>query len=146
VKRSAPVERNPVNFTPFVTFFPHLIAGPLVHHAQMIPQFKRNKLRRFSLLAARGAAMAVAGLSQKVVLADSFAQFASPAFQHVGAGGAISSFWVWIATLAYALPIYFDFSGYSNMATGLALMFGIRLPINFRSPYKACSIIDLWRR
>jgi alginate O-acetyltransferase complex protein AlgI len=146
VKRSVPVERNPVNFTLFVTFFPHLIAGPLVHHGEMIPQFKRTELKRFSLLAARGAAIAVAGLSKKVVLADSFAQFASPAFQHVDGGGAISGFWAWIATLAYALQIYFDFSGYSDMATGLALMFGIRLPINFRSPYKACSIIDFWRR
>src|SRR5215467_3601268 len=146
VERNAPVERNPVNFTLFVTFFPHLIAGPLVHHAEMIPQFKRTELKRFSLLAARGAAIAVAGLFKKVVLADSFAQFASPAFQHVDAGGAISSFWAWTATLAYALQIYFDFSGYSDMATGLALMFGIRLPINFRSPYKACSIIDFWRR
>jgi alginate O-acetyltransferase complex protein AlgI len=146
VKRSAPVERNPINFTLFVTFFPHLIAGPLVHHAEMIPQFKRTELKRFSLLATRGAAIAVAGLFKKVVLADSFAQFASPAFGHVDAGGAISSYWAWIATLAYALQIYFDFSGYSEMATGLALMFGIRLPINFRSPYKACSIIDFWRR
>jgi alginate O-acetyltransferase complex protein AlgI len=146
IKRNAPVERNPINFTLFVTFFPHLIAGPLVHHAEMIPQFKRTELKRFSLLAARGAAIAVAGLFKKVVLADSFAQFASPAFQHVDAGGAISSFWAWVATLAYALQIYFDFSGYSDMATGLALMFGIRLPVNFRSPYKACSIIDFWRR
>src|SRR6516165_12139200 len=146
VKRNAPVERNPVNFTLFVTFFPHLIAGPLVHHAEMIPQFKRTELKRFSVLAARGVAIAVAGLFKKVVLADSFAQFATPAFQHVDGGGTIGSFWAWTATLAYALQIYFDFSGYSNMATGLALMFGIRLPVNFRSPYKACSIIDFWRR
>jgi alginate O-acetyltransferase complex protein AlgI len=146
VKRNAPVERNPVNFTLFVTFFPHLIAGPLVHHAEMIPQFKRSDLKRFSVLAARGVAIAVAGLFKKVVLADSFAQFATPAFQHVDGGGTISGFWAWTATLAYALQIYFDFSGYSDMATGLALMFGIRLPINFRSPYKACSIIDFWRR
>ena len=146
VERNAPVERNPVNFTLFVTFFPHLIAGPLVHHAEMIPQFKRTELKRFSLLAARGTAIAVAGLFKKVVLADSFAQFASPAFEHVDGGGTISSFWAWTATLAYALQIYFDFSGYSDMATGLALMFGIRLPVNFRSPYKARSIVDFWRR
>src|SRR6516225_5997732 len=146
VERNAPVERNPVNFTLFVTFFPHLIAGPLVHHAEMIPQFKRPELKRFSVLAARGAAIAVAGLFKKVVLADSFAQFASPAFAHVDGGGTIGSFWAWTATLAYALQIYFDFSGYSDMATGLALMFGIRLPVNFRSPYKACSIIEFWRR
>jgi alginate O-acetyltransferase complex protein AlgI len=146
LKRSAPVERNPVNFTLFVTFFPHLIAGPLVHHAEMIPQFKMTGLKRFTVLAARGTAIAVAGLFKKVVLADSFAQFASPAFQHVDGGGAISGFWAWTATLAYALQIYFDFSGYSDMAIGMALMFGIRLPVNFRSPYKACSIIDFWRR
>lgn len=146
LKRSAPVERNPVNFTLFVTFFPHLIAGPLVHHAEMIPQFKSTVVKRFAVLAARGIAIAIAGLFKKVVLADSFAQFATPAFQHVDGGGTIGCFWAWIATLAYALQIYFDFSGYSDMAIGLALMFGIRLPVNFRSPYKACSIIDFWRR
>jgi alginate O-acetyltransferase complex protein AlgI len=146
LKRSAPVERNPINFTLFVTFFPHLIAGPLVHHAEMIPQFKNTVPKRFAVLAARGTAIAVAGLFKKVVLADSFAQFSSPAFQYVDAGGAISCFWAWIATLAYALQIYFDFSGYSDMAIGLALMFGIRLPANFRSPYKACSIVEFWRR
>jgi alginate O-acetyltransferase complex protein AlgI len=112
----------------------------------MIPQFKRTELKRFPLLAARGAVIAIAGLFKKVVLADSFAQFASPAFQHVDAGGAISSFWAWVATLGYALQIYLDFSGYSGIATGLAPMFAIRLPVNFRSPYKACSIIDFWRR
>ena len=74
------------------------------------------------------------------------AQFVTPAFAHVDGGGAIGLGWAWCATLAYTLQLYFDFSGYSDMAIGLALMFGIRLPVNFRSPYKATSIVDFWRR
>jgi D-alanyl-lipoteichoic acid acyltransferase DltB (MBOAT superfamily) len=146
VERGVPAERDPLSFAMFVSFFPHLIAGPLVHHAEMIPQFKNAMRKRFVVLVPRGVAIAIAGLFKKAVLADSFAQFATPAFAHVDAGGAIAPHWAWTATLAYALQIYFDFSGYSDMAIGLALMFGIRLPVNFRSPYKACSIIDFWRR
>jgi len=144
VQRGEAAERDIISFTLFVSFFPHLIAGPLVHHAEMIPQFKNAKTQRHAVLVARGSAIAIAGLFKKVVLADSLAQFATPAFQHVDAGGSISASWAWMATLAYALQIYFDFSGYSDMAIGLALMFGIRLPVNFRSPYKARSIIEFW--
>jgi D-alanyl-lipoteichoic acid acyltransferase DltB (MBOAT superfamily) len=146
VGRGTPPERDPVSFALFVSFFPHLIAGPLVHHAEMIPQFKSERNRRLAVLGARGLAIAAAGLFKKVVLADGFAQFATPMFTHVDSGGTIGCAWAWIATIAYALQIYFDFSGYSDMAIGLALMFGIRLPVNFRSPYKARSIIDFWRR
>jgi D-alanyl-lipoteichoic acid acyltransferase DltB (MBOAT superfamily) len=85
-------------------------------------------------------------LFKKVILADNLAQFVTPAFAHVDAGGAITTSWAWLATLAYTLQLYFDFSGYSDMAIGLALMFGIRLPVNFRSPYKATSIVEFWRR
>jgi D-alanyl-lipoteichoic acid acyltransferase DltB (MBOAT superfamily) len=146
VMRGTPAERDIVSYTLFVSFFPHLIAGPLVHHAEMIPQFKDQRDRRYPLLASRGLAMFIAGLFKKVVLADSLAQFATPAFRHVDAGGQIDMLWAWIATLAYTLQIYFDFSGYSDMALGLALMFGIRLPVNFRSPYQSLSIIEFWRR
>jgi D-alanyl-lipoteichoic acid acyltransferase DltB (MBOAT superfamily) len=130
----------------FVSFFPHLIAGPLVHHAEMIPQFKRGRTSRSAVLAARGLAIFAAGLFKKVVIADNLAQFVSPVFAHLDAGGGVTAPWAWLATLAYTLQIYFDFSGYSDMAVGLALLFGIRLPVNFRSPYQAASIIEFWRR
>ena len=146
VMRGAKVERDIVSYTLFVSFFPHLIAGPLVHHAEMIPQFKRGRTGRSSVLAARGLAIFAAGLFKKVVIADNLAQFVTPVFAHLDAGGGVTTSWAWLATLAYALQIYFDFSGYSDMAVGLALLFGIRLPVNFRSPYKATSIIDFWRR
>jgi alginate O-acetyltransferase complex protein AlgI len=146
VMRGAKVERDVVSYALFVSFFPHLIAGPLVHHAEMIPQFKRGRTGRSSVLAARGLAIFAAGLFKKVVIADNLAQFVSPVFAHLDAGGGVTTPWGWLATLAYTLQIYFDFSGYSDMAIGLALLFGIRLPVNFRSPYKAASIIDFWRR
>jgi alginate O-acetyltransferase complex protein AlgI len=146
VMRGARVERDIVSYTLFVSFFPHLIAGPLVHHAEMIPQFKRGRTGRSSVLAARGLAIFAAGLFKKVVIADNLAQFVSPVFTHLDAGGAVTTPWAWLATLAYTLQIYFDFSGYSDMAIGLALLFGIRLPVNFRSPYQATSIIEFWRR
>jgi alginate O-acetyltransferase complex protein AlgI len=146
VMRGAKVERDIVSYTLFVSFFPHLIAGPLVHHAEMIPQFKRGRTGRWSVLAARGLAIFAAGLFKKVVIADNLAQFVTPVFAHLDAGGGVTTPWAWLATLAYSLQIYFDFSGYSDMAVGLALLFGIRLPVNFRSPYKAVSIIEFWRR
>jgi alginate O-acetyltransferase complex protein AlgI len=146
VMRGARVERDIVSYTLFVSFFPHLIAGPLVHHAEMIPQFKRGRTGRSAVLAARGLAIFAAGLFKKVVIADNLAQFVSPVFAHLDAGGGVTTPWAWLSTLAYTLQIYFDFSGYSDMAIGLALLFGIRLPVNFRSPYQAVSIIEFWRR
>ena len=145
VMRGAKVERDIVSYTLFVSFFPHLIAGPLVHHAEMIPQFKRGRTSRSAVLAARGLAIFAAGLFKKVVIADNLAQFVSPVFAHLDAGGGVTTQWAWLATLSYTLQIYFDFSGYSDMAVGLALLFGIRLPVNFRSPYKAASIVEFWR-
>jgi D-alanyl-lipoteichoic acid acyltransferase DltB (MBOAT superfamily) len=146
VMRGARVERDIVSYTLFVSFFPHLIAGPLVHHAEMIPQFKRGRTGRSAVLAARGLAIFAAGLFKKVVIADNLAQFVSPVFAHLDAGGGVTTPWAWLATLSYTLQIYFDFSGYSDMAIGLALLFGLRLPVNFRSPYQAISIVDFWRR
>ena len=132
VMRGAKVERDIVSYTLFVSFFPHLIAGPLVHHAEMIPQFKRARSGRSAVLAARGLAIFAAGLFKKVVIADNLAQFVTPVFAHLDAGGGVTTQWAWLSTLAYSLQIYFDFSGYSDMAIGLALLFGIRLPVNFR--------------
>ena len=146
VMRGARVERDIVSYTLFVSFFPHLIAGPLVHHAEMIPQFKRGRTGRSAVLAARGLAIFAAGLFKKVVIADNLAQFVSPVFAHLDAGGGVTTPWAWLATLSYSLQIYFDFSGYSDMAVGLALLFGIRLPVNFRSPYQSLSIVEFWRR
>jgi alginate O-acetyltransferase complex protein AlgI len=146
VMRGAKVERDIVSYTLFVSFFPHLIAGPLVHHAEMIPQFKRGRTGRSAVLAARGLAIFAAGLFKKVVIADNLAQFVSPVFAHLDVGGGVTTSWAWLSTLSYTLQIYFDFSGYSDMALGLALLFGIRLPVNFRSPYRAASIIEFWRR
>jgi alginate O-acetyltransferase complex protein AlgI len=146
VMRGAKVERDIVSYTLFVSFFPHLIAGPLVHHAEMIPQFKRGRTGRSAVLAARGLAIFAAGLFKKEVIADNLAQFVSPVFAHLDAGGGVTTQWAWLSTLAYSLQIYFDFSGYSDMAIGLALLFGIRLPVNFRSPYQALSIVEFWRR
>ncbi len=131
----------------FISFFPQLIAGPIVHHYQMLPQFEnlvRKPDRLFLFLL--GAAFFLAGLFKKVVLADSIAVYADPVFNEVLVSGAVAMTDAWIGTFAFGFQIYFDFSGYSDMAIGLALLFGIRLPLNFNSPYKATSIIDFWRR
>jgi len=133
------------DYTVFVAFFPQLIAGPIVHHREMMPQFIANRGPRAYDIAL-GLSIFVAGLFKKTVIADNLAQFASPVFAAADAGGGISMAEAWGAALAYTFQIYFDFSGYSDMAIGLARLFGIRLPINFNSPYKASSIIDFWRR
>jgi len=132
------------SYTLFVTFFPHLIAGPILHHGEIMPQFQKE--RDFRLRAddlAVGFAWFVMGLFKKVVLADRFATeadaaFRSPAFLHTGAS--------WVGVLSYSLQLYFDFSGYSDMALGLARMFSIDFPLNFASPYKSTNIIDFWQR
>lgn len=129
----------------FVTFFPHLIAGPIIHHKEMMPQFAPARIaeRKFDLLP-QGLMLFAIGLAKKVLLADSFAALARPVFDSatVAPPDLVSA---WGAMVSYTFQIYFDFSGYSDMALGLALMFGIRLPVNFLSPYKSTSIIDFWR-
>jgi len=131
----------------FVTFFPQFIAGPIVHHKELLPQFARRTL---GTLKARnlaiGAAMLVVGLAKKVLLADSVSGFATPIFRAADAGWSPSPADAWTGALAYTLQIYFDFSAYSDMALGLGRMFGIRLPLNFHSPYKATSVVEFWRR
>lgn len=131
----------------FVTFFPQLIAGPIVHHRDMLPQFMRETAMRpntgdFAI----GLTIFVIGLFKKTVLADGVAQYASPMFDAAARGEPLSLFVAWGGTLAYTLQLYFDFSGYSDMAIGAARIFGIRLPLNFHSPYRATSIIEFWRR
>jgi D-alanyl-lipoteichoic acid acyltransferase DltB (MBOAT superfamily) len=130
----------------FVTFFPQLIAGPIVHHREMMPQFRQPEAMRFSHADfAMGLTFFVAGLWKKVVLADTLATMATPVFAVAGEQ-ALTAAEAWTGAVAYSLQLYFDFSGYSDMAIGLALLFGIRLPFNFASPYKSVNIIDFWRR
>ena len=137
---------DPVRYGLFVTYFPHLIAGPILHHKEMMPQFARPDIFRFSAdRLADGCVMFILGLFKKVVLADAFGGYASPAFAAAGTH-ALTFYESWGAALSYTLQIYFDFSGYCDMAIGLALMIGVQLPMNFHSPYKARNIADFWRR
>jgi D-alanyl-lipoteichoic acid acyltransferase DltB (MBOAT superfamily) len=130
----------------FVLFFPQLIAGPIVHYREMMPQFQQASCRFDREHFAVGLTLFVFGLFKKVVLADGIAEHVSPIFQMATAGGQISFFPAWIAAIGFTLQIYFDFSGYSDMALGLARFFGVRLPPNFDSPLKATNIIDFWLR
>lgn len=131
----------------FVTFFPQLIAGPIVHHAEMMPQFEKKPGKNsFGPDFAVGFSIFCVGLFKKVVVADSLAVFADAGYGMLTAGQPMDFMSAWITVLAYCFQLYYDFSGYSDMAVGLARMFGIRLPVNFYSPYKAASIIDFWRR
>lgn len=133
-----------LSYSLFVTFFPHLIAGPIIHHKEMMPQFReerRYKLNRDDM--ALGLTWFTMGLFKKVMIADRISPIADTFFGHSQGIGIIQA---WVGVLAYSLQLYFDFSGYSDMAVGLARMFSIRFPYNFNSPYKAASIIDFWQR
>lgn len=145
--RSRECEESFTSYSLFVTIFPHLIAGPIIHHAHMRPQF--SKLRREPVLPSYvvlGTLVFIAGLAKKVLIADNLVTSADVVFNAAEAGGAITAAHAWLGTCAYTLQIYFDFSGYSDMAIGLGLLFGLRLPLNFDSPYKSTSIIEFWRR
>jgi D-alanyl-lipoteichoic acid acyltransferase DltB (MBOAT superfamily) len=133
-----------LNYALFVTFFPQLIAGPIVHHSEMMPQFDKKEgfILNYDNIA-RGFFLLLIGLTKKVVFADSFAAWATNIFDHAIAP---TFFEAWTGSLAYTLQLYFDFSGYTDMALGSALMFNIIVPINFNSPYKALDIQDFWKR
>jgi D-alanyl-lipoteichoic acid acyltransferase DltB (MBOAT superfamily) len=137
-------ERKLLNYALFVTFFPHLLAGPILHHKDMMPQFDRlrNKVLNYQNLAL-GLFLFFVGLFKKVVIADPCSALAKAGFD---TATTLNFAEAWVASLAYTLQLYFDFSGYSDMAIGAGLMFNIRLPVNFHSPYKATSIIDFWKR
>jgi D-alanyl-lipoteichoic acid acyltransferase DltB (MBOAT superfamily) len=143
VRRGIASEAEFLNYCLFVTFFPHLIAGPIIHHKEMMPQFARPKRGSVGEDLAVGTALFVIGLFKKVILADSVSTFPELAF---GAAQPPGLLLAWLGALSYTAQIYFDFSGYSDMAVGLARLFGIDLPINFDSPYKAESITEFWRR
>lgn len=128
----------------FVSYFPHLIAGPVLHHKDMMPQFSdRATCRPQAANLAIGVSLFVAGLAKKVLLADTLAPMVAPVFA-VGAEPPLIE--AWIGTLAYTCQLYFDFSGYCDMAIGISWLFGVRLPLNFNSPYQAHDISDFWRR
>jgi len=135
-----------LSYVHFVSFFPHLIAGPIYHHKDIIPQFEDAKNYIFNLTNFNlGLLFFFFGLFKKVIIADELSAIASPIFAAVHAGGVPLFFEAWVGALAYTFQLYFDFSGYCDMAIGLALFFNIRFPINFFSPYKVTSIIDFWR-
>ncbi len=133
-----------LNYSLFVTFFPQLIAGPIVHHKEMMPQFSktRNKVKNYKNIA-MGLFIFSIGLFKKVVIADTFSVWAAMGFD---TATTLNLFEAWATSLSYTFQLYFDFSGYTDMAIGLALLFNIRLPVNFNSPYKATDIQDFWRR
>ena len=133
-----------LNYALFVTFFPQLIAGPIVHHKEMMPQFasKWNMVKNYRNIAL-GLFIFSIGLFKKVVIADTFAVWATAGFD---TATTLNFFEAWATSLSYTFQLYFDFSGYTDMAIGIALLFNIKLPINFNSPYKALSIQDFWRR
>jgi len=138
--------RDFATYALFVTWFPHLIAGPILHHREMIPQFATVFRERVQWrLVLIGLAIVSVGLAKKVLLADQVAPFADAVFDRARLLP-LTFAEAWTGALAYAMQIYFDFSGYIDMAIGLSLMFGVRIPLNFNSPYKAASIIDFWRR
>src|SRR5262249_2134356 len=128
-----------IDFCLFVMFFPQLIAGPIVHFGEVIPQFARTAQVPAEDRYTVGITLFAVGLAKKVLFADTFAVQAIAMFDGAAAGHAPTLSDAWLGCLCYTLQIYFDFSGYSDMAIGLGWMFGIRLPINFTSPYKAQS-------
>ena len=147
VSRGVVTEYSFVHYLLFVTYFPHLVAGPILHHKEMMPQFASPTTYRFdAALFTEGMSIFLIGLAKKVVLADGLAAFASPLFSAVENGTTVTFFEAWGAALAYTFQLYFDFSGYSDMAIGLSLLFNVRLPLNFASPYKSKNIIEFWRR
>ncbi len=137
-------ERSFLRYALFVCFFPQLIAGPIVHHKEMLPQFTDSaRFKYWKENTKNGLTLFSIGLFKKVVIADTFAVWANEGYS---ASASITFLASWVATLSYTFQLYFDFSGYSDMAIGLALLFGIKLPQNFNSPYRAVNIQDFWRR
>lgn len=142
--RGETAEYDLLNYSLFVTFFPHLIAGPIVHHRQIMPQFasRWTLVRRYPNILKALFIFAI-GFFKKAVIADSFAVWATAGFD---GGQTLGFFAAWATSLSYTFQLYFDFSGYCDMAIGASLLFNIWLPINFNSPYKALDIQDFWRR
>jgi alginate O-acetyltransferase complex protein AlgI len=140
-------EHSFLHYCLFVTFFPQLIAGPIVHHSEMLPQFAKDTLYKLkSENLSIGTTIFVIGLFKKVFIADGVATYVSPIFSAAELNMPLTFYEAWGGALAYTFQLYFDFSGYADMAIGLARMFGIVLPVNFFSPYKANNVAEFWRR
>lgn len=136
-----------VHYALFVTYFPHLIAGPLLHHREMMPQFSKPETYRVDYQnIAVGLTIFSIGLFKKMFFADGMAEYAKPVFDAAAQGQILSFKAAWGGVLSYTIQLYFDFSGYSDMAIGISRLFGVKLPVNFDSPYKAVNIIEFWRR
>ena len=136
-----------IQYTLFVSFFPHLLAGPLIHHKQMMPQFSMTEnfvIQREKIVI--GLSIFAVGLAKKVLIADTLNGYVSSFHDSLAQGANPNFFASWLATIAYTFQLYFDFSGYSDMAVGAALLFGIWMPFNFNSPFRATNIIDFWQR
>lgn len=145
--RGVASEPNFVHYLLFVTYFPHLIAGPVLHHSEMMPQFAKPSTYRLNITNFEvGASIFAIGLFKKVILADGVAVHSTTLFATALSPEPIDFYQAWGGTLCYTLQLYFDFSGYSDMAIGISRIFGVLLPLNFNSPYKAINIIDFWRR
>ena len=139
-------EYNFIHYVLFVTYFPHLIAGPVLHHKEMMPQFAKSATYRCNYEnMSVGLTIFIIGLFKKVVLADGIAYYVPTIFDASASGIHLTFIEAWGGALCYTLQLYFDFSGYSDMAIGLSRMFGVTLPLNFNSPYKAVNIIEFWR-
>lgn len=136
-----------IHYALFITYFPHLIAGPILHHKEMIPQFTSASTYRWnSTNIAAGVTVFFIGLFKKTVLADGLAPHATTLFAIAANGQDLSFFEAWTGVISYIIQLYFDFSGYCDMALGGSLMFGIKLPLNFHSPFKSVNIFEFWRR
>lgn len=144
--RAGKIGLDALDYLCFVFFFPQVIAGPIVHYGEVVPQFQHLRPRFDARSVAAGVSLFSIGLFKKVVLADGAASYVSPVFASADDGHVVQFVAAWIGALAFTFEIYFDFSGYSDMALGLARLFGIRLPPNFESPFKSSSIIDFWSR
>jgi alginate O-acetyltransferase complex protein AlgI len=147
VYRGLVTETSFLRYATFITFFPQLIAGPIVHYVPLMRQFDRVRPRKVHASnVSIGLMFFIIGLTKKVIIADNLAAYTDRLFSAADGSVPLGFFEAWLAVFTYTFQIYFDFSGYSDMAIGLALMFGIRLPVNFNSPYKSRSFIEFWRR
>ena len=135
------------NYLLFVTYFPHLVAGPIIHHKQVMPQFKNNTtFKPDNKKITVGLIIFIVGLSKKVIIADTIGLYVDKFYNNIGSNINPDFILSWVFSLSYTMQLYFDFSGYSDMAIGLSLLFGIFLPFNFNSPLQSLSIIDFWQR
>ncbi|MGG3563705.1 MBOAT family O-acyltransferase [Neobacillus rhizosphaerae] len=142
--REGTKEYSLLDYVFFVTFFPHLIAGPIVHHREIIDQLRDGTNYKIKLNnITSGLYIFSIGLFKKVIIADTFAEWANTGYNNIAQ---LTLYDSWVTTLAYTFQLYFDFSGYCDMAIGLGLFFNIKLPVNFNSPYKSLDIQEFWRR